>query len=839
MNHERLRRAEELFDAVCDLSRAERDAVLERECAGDAELRGQVERLLARDADAHALDRPVLELDRSAADAPLPDRIGRYAVLRVLGEGGMGSVYEALQDEPRRSVALKVMRAAASSKEHFARFRREARVLGALQHPGIAQVFEAGTGELVVRGTVVGEVPFLAMELVRGEPLTRACERAALSIEGRLELFARIADAVAHAHAQGVVHRDLKPGNVLVVETTTTASGVRDHAGAALAPKVLDFGIARLVESEGEATLSTKTGQVLGTLAYMSPEQARGDGSLVDARADVWALGVILYELLAGRRPLELDGLPLATASRRIQEDEPRPLGALDAQLAGDLETIVGKALEKDPSRRYVDAAALAADVRRHLAHEPIAARPPSAIYVASKFARRNKALVLGSAAALVALIGGLGYGLFQAQKQRDEAELATDFLITMLRAPDPMKGGAGITMARTVQMAVPDLRARFAEKPLLLARLSFELGQTLVRDDRALARSLFEDAVRLRTQELGAEHPDTLQARSAVALIETLEHQGEAVASKAASEELAAVEKAQAEIAPEDPRTTLVTRARRATLLVEQGKPDEAETLFRTILADLAKQGLAGTPDELDVQVGLSHALLELGKKDECERVARKAFVGLLSVRGREHPSVVDAANVLGIVLSDLGKFDEAETLVRENLAIHQRLLGPDDATTLNSLTTLASIESERGNYDRARELFKDLLASTERASGPDSPDMLVTLNNAAQVELRSGHADAAEPLFRTARERAERSLGRDHWYTWAFATAQGAALTEMGRPEDAERVLLEAHAENERLLGPTDERTKRVATLLAKLYTKLQRADDAKAWQERADAK
>ncbi len=836
MSHDRLRRAEELFDAVCDLAHAERDAVLERECAGDAELRDHVERLLAHDADAHALDRPVLELERNAADAPLPDRIGRYGVLRLLGEGGMGSVYEALQDEPRRSVALKVMRAAASSKEHLARFRREARVLGALQHPGIAQVFEAGTGELVVRGTVVGEVPFLAMELVRGEPLTRACERAALSIEGRLELFARIADAVAHAHAQGVVHRDLKPGNVLVVESTTTASGVRDHASAALAPKVLDFGIARLVETEGEATVSTQTGQVLGTLAYMSPEQARGDGSLVDARTDVWALGVILYELLAGRRPFELDGLPLATASRRIQEDEPQPLGA---HFAGDLETIVGKALEKDPARRYANAAELAADVRRHLAHEPIAARPPSAVYVASKFARRNKALVLGSAAALVALIGGLGYGLFQAQKQRDEAELATDFLITMLRAPDPMKGGAGITMARTVQMAVPDLRARFAEKPLLLARLSFELGRTLVRDDRALARSLFEDAVRLRTQELGAEHADTLEARSALALIETLEHQGEAVASKAASEELAAVEKAQAEIAPEDPRTTLVTRARRATLLVEQGQPDEAETLFRTILADFAKQGLAGTPDELDVRVGLSHALLELGKRDECERVARAAFVGLLPVRGRENPTVVDAANVLGIVLSDLGKFDEAETLVRENLAIHRRLLGPDDATTLNSLTTLASIESDRGNYDRARELFKDLLASTERASGPDSPDMLVTLNNAAQVELRSGHADAAEPLFRTARERAERSLGRDHWYTWAFATAQGAALTEMNRHADAERVLLEAHEECERLLGPSDERTKRVATLLAKLYTKLQRDDDAKVWQERADAK
>ncbi|MBK7876208.1 MAG: tetratricopeptide repeat protein [Planctomycetes bacterium] len=891
---ERMQRAEELFHTARALPSSDRATFLARSTAGDAKLSALVERLLARHTDAQVLDRPVLELGpaHDARATLLPERIGRYAIQRVLGEGGMGSVYEALQDEPRRTVALKVLRPASSSPELLARFRREARVLGSLQHPGIAQVHEAGTGELVVGGQAIAEVPFIAMELVRGDTLQRTCERAGLSIEARLDLFARVCDAVAYAHAQGVVHRDLKPGNILVAElgTTTTSALRREpatsgaskpssatgsssrHAGstrddarsassapdserranvssetarsptsstrggertsaAHLAPKVLDFGIARLVESEGEATVSTRTGQVLGTLAYMSPEQARGDGSLVDARADVWALGVILYELLAETRPFALDGLPLATAARRIQDDEPKALGTIDARLSGDLETIVGKALEKDPARRYANAAEFAADVRRHLAHEPITARPPSATYLVAKFARRNKALVLGFAAALVALVGGLGYGLVQARAERDEAQLATAFLAEMLGAPDPMKGGKGITMVEVVRRSIPELQRRFAGKPLLRARLSLVLGGALVQDDRDAARTLITDGESVLARELGASDPETLHARAMLAMLDNL-----ALDFTRAGPKLAAVAEAQAQTLGSAAYETLMTQERLADSYLGEGRLEDAVKLYREVLATYERTPAAPAEGAHSTRIGLANALVELGQRTEAEALLRSAFTGLVELRGREHPTVLDAADTLSIVLSETGKLDEAEAIARENLAIFERLLGKDDPKSLNVLNTLAGIEVERTRYAAARTILRDLLERSERANGPDNPDTLTVLNTAAQVELRDGHPADAEPLFRELCERTRRSMGSDHWYTWAFQTGHAAALLALDRDAEAEPLLVEAYEECTRLLGDTDERTRRAAQLLTTLCEKHGRAEDAKTWSARA---
>ncbi|MBI5363900.1 MAG: serine/threonine protein kinase [Planctomycetes bacterium] len=852
---DRMHRAEELFHAACALGGEERAAFVGRECRGDEKLRGLVERLLAHHASSNALDRPVLELTqtRDAHAHLLPERIGRYAILRVLGEGGMGSVYEALQDDPRRTVALKVLRPASSSSELLARFRREARVLGSLQHPGIAQVHEAGTGELVVGGQAIAEVPFIAMELVRGDTLVRTCEGAGLAIEARLELFARVCDAVAYAHARGVVHRDLKPGNILVAElgTTTmtsvpskdtatgssrrgsgtTSSGSSQTARSAalrFVPKVLDFGIARLVEAEGEATVSTRTGQVLGTLAYMSPEQARGDGSTIDARADVWALGVILYELLAEKRPFALDGLPLATAARRIQEDEPATLGSIEARLRGDLETIVGKALEKDPARRYDDAAALAADVRRHLAHEPITARPPSATYLVVKFARRNKALVIGSIAAIVALIGGLGYGLVQARAERDEAQLATAFLAEVLGAPDPMQGGKGITMVAVVRRSVPELQRRFAGKPLLRARLSIVLGGALVQDDRETARMLVTEAEGIFARELGANDPETLHARALIAMLDNLSRDFARAGPK-----LAAVAQEQAQTLGSGAYETLITQERLADSYLGEGRLEDAVKLYREVLATYARTPGARADGAHSTRIGLANALLEQGERAEAEALLRTAFTGLVGVRGREHPTVLDAADTLSIVLSEIGKLDEAEAFARENLAIFERQLGADDPKTLNVLNTLAGIEVERQRYDAARTILRDLLARSERANGPEHPDTLTVLNTAAQVELRDGHAADAEPLFRDLCERTRNTMGPDHWYTWAFHTAHATALIELGREAEAEPMLIEAYGGCERLLGADDERTRNAATQLVKLYTKLGRGADVATWR------
>ena len=451
-----LRIAEELFD-LPEAERLERLGKLDLEPRVEAGVRrllgydrrddafgddqlGNFGQALIRKEDPTPTSGAGAEAAPSGFLAAMPERIGPYRILRELGRGGMGVVYEAEQLSPRRRVALKVILPHLATEELRARFQREAEVLGQLQHIGIAHIYEA------VLDDVEGQ-PFFAMEYIEGEPLDAFASTRELDIRQRLALVARICDAVQHAHMKGILHRDLKPGNILVVEGQPeegaptdegSRSGTGDRGrsgrrstnvrGVAAQPKILDFGIARATDADlHTATLQTEAGRIIGTLAYMSPEQLGADSSDLDTRCDVYALGVILFELLTGKLPHDVTGQNLIEIARVIRETDAPSAGDVDARLRGDIATLVAKALDKDRDRRYGSASELAADIRRYLNDEPIEARPASAMYQLTKFVRRHRALTATVAVALIATISLTIWALVNAGIANENARTAEE----------------------------------------------------------------------------------------------------------------------------------------------------------------------------------------------------------------------------------------------------------------------------------------------------------------------------------------------------------------------------------------------------------------------------
>jgi Protein kinase domain len=472
-------RVEELFLAALDVAEDERAAFLDARSMATPDEIAEVRALLdlgesdlRRIPDSASATGVAVE----SSSTTTPRRVGAFTIQRRIASGGMGVVYEALQDNPRRAVALKVIHAGLASDEMLRRFQREAEILGRLEHDGIARIYEAGVEDATAE--VGGSPqPYLAMELVDGESLREFASARRLTIRQRIELITKVAAAVEHAHGRGVVHRDLKPDNILV-----TPSGE---------PKILDFGIARVVEGDIVGpSLQTTQGSIMGTVPYMSPEQLSADPSEIDARSDVYALGVITFELLASSLPLSVTGIALPEAARIVRDIDPPSLGSLAPALRGDVETIVGKCLEKEPGRRYQSAAAFVTDLQRFLDDRPISARRPSATYRIGKFAARHRTLVGATAAIFVLLVAGIIVAtslLFRAQtaegearqlakteselrvtaeQETERAQAVFDFLLWGFGA---MRDGAGtndLTVRQMLDQAAAEIETRYVGRP-------------------------------------------------------------------------------------------------------------------------------------------------------------------------------------------------------------------------------------------------------------------------------------------------------------------------------------------------------------------------------------
>jgi len=792
----RAQRAEVLFLSAAAMEPEARRAFLDGLAEDDRDLEGEVLSLLEHhDASSGFLSTPAVDLEDVATTRTQPAHIGGYRIVDELGEGGMGVVYLAEQEHPRRTVALKVLRPGIASPRSLRRFEHEAQVLARLQHPCIAQVYEAGTADYGQ-----GPQPFFAMEYVRGPTLAEWVEKEKLGTRGRLELLAQVCDALEHAHQRHVIHRDLKPSNVLV-----------DGASGARQVKVLDFGIARVTDGEGGTTsLRTDVGQVIGTVPYMSPEQAGGDPAAIDHRSDVYALGALGYELLCGRLPLDVVGKPLHEAVRVVREDEPTPLSRVVPTLRGDVETIFAKALEKDRERRYATSAALAADLRRYLSDRPIVARPPNRFYLLSKFARRNKGLVGGAAAVVLALAAGLAATLRQARLAEDAAARADQearranrearrawavarFQREMLSRVQLDRDGRDVKLAAVLDAGASALPGDLAGDPAAEGGVRAMLGESY----HALgllepAEEQFRAALALFGRGLGANHEEALRAQGWLAT--TLADRGRAEEALEWTERT--YQGMRARLGPRDAET-LTIELTLAQAWLDFGRAAEGERLARENLD--ARREIFGESDPrfLTALGVLGQCLSSRGAFAEAEPLFRRAFDVGRGIEGEEHPHTLIRGGQLAAVLQQQDRFEEAEVLYRRVLEPGRAVFGEEHFELLAWEHNLAAVLEKRGNPGEAERLYRRGLEAATRKLGERHESTLITLHSLARAVARQGrHADA-EPLFRRLVEACAGS-GEDGLRAKA-RESYGACLLELGRYAEAETELLAALEANQ----------------------------------------
>ena len=845
---EAYRRLQEVFLHASALAKDERATYLDSACADDPSLRAEVEAMLAAESQVGTfLESPAISPasgKRRTAAKRDPEIIGPYRLQKRLGAGGMGVVYLAEQMEPvRRQVALKLIKIGMDTEQIVARFELERQALAMMEHPGIARVLDAGA-------TDDGR-PYFVMEVVRGTPITDFCDKKGLGLDQRLALFARVCDALNHAHQKGIIHRDIKPSNVLV-----------ESRGGEVTPKIIDFGIAKATNQRLiEGGLHTGIGQIIGTPEYMSPEQADASGLDIDTRSDIYSMGVMLYELLAGILPFDFSadrsaGLKLIlsekeppTPSTRVSSVDgsritcglsPRELGR---KLKGDLDWIVMKAIDKDLDRRYQAVSEFASDIRRYLAHEPVLASPPGTTYRLRKFVRRHRTAVAGFVMGILLLLGGVVATTSQAiratraeREARHQAALAADvndFLISMLSEANPANRPAGteFTVVDALETAAHIVDAG-DRSPRLEAEVRRVVGVTfysLGRYDEAelQTRSALEtlqsldqvpaiEVARLKVQ-LGAILVDSGESDEAIRNLE----EARAVFAHAGDDHIVAWATATNEL---------------ADVATMRGDHKAAEELNNAALD--AARSVDGDPAatiEASVLIDLGSLDLELMKVESAEARIREGLSLQRAVLGENHPTIAGTQLSLAKVLSEKGEFDTANQLFQASLETTRKVFGEshirvavvlhnygfhlmnrdpeqaeiylreavqllegrgNDVAVARALDVLAAAQLDREDYDQAERSFLRAL-DLRRDSLPDEhPDIAQSLNNLGSLHMRSGRYDQAVPLLADALDRYSGLYGERHPMVVVVTYNLGSAQSDAGTLHEAQRNLEAAYS-------------------------------------------
>ncbi|RMH21306.1 MAG: hypothetical protein D6696_06100 [Acidobacteria bacterium] len=808
MSPERWRRAEAIFGAAVERPPAERPAFVERACGEDPHLRRQVDELLAADGEAGGfLSQPVIEELKSPGGGDHPAglggaaTLGPYRLVRKLGEGGMSTVYLAVRAdrELRRRVALKCLRTTAAGAEERRRLERERQILASLDHPSIARLYDAGT--------TAGGLPYFVMEYIEGEAITAYCDRHRLSIGERLDLFRQVCAAVRYAHQNLIVHRDIKPSNILV--------------GASGTPKLLDFGIAKWLNPEltSSQLLMTVPWRRFLTPEYASPEQIQGQP--VTTTSDVYSLGVLLFELLAGSRPFRFDPAAPREIERRILEEEP-PLASaalavhpereaiararrsepqkLRRQLAGDLDLIVAKALRKEPRRRYGSAEELAEDLRRYQSGLPVTARKPTFLYRSARFLARNR-LAVAVAVAFVTLLtaaaAGLGWLSLQLTRQRDQAiaerqhaRTLAKFFQGILEYTNPqLASGAMIPARELVDRAAAELR-HLDDDPEVQAEVMNSLGRTYY------SLGLYRESVAMHEAALARRQ--TIYGSGHLAVSSSLLNLGMA---RLGMGDLAGAEAAMR-------RTIVIRRA------IFPGDHVTTAAALRALAVVLAVRGPA----------------------DEAEAVANEALAMFRRLRDEEHADVTNTLYDLGNALYLRGKLDQAEATYRRSLERRRASLGPGHLLIATNLLRLGNVLIDLDDLEGAERALTEARAIMSARLARDHLFRLRLDIVLARLDLARGDAASARDLLERDLELARSRLGSDHYIVAKLMLTLGRAHLVLGTPEAAAEPLERALAIYRQVLHHGDARTTSALVALGRCQLELGRLDEARATLRKA---
>jgi tetratricopeptide (TPR) repeat protein len=695
---QRWARIRRVFEQAIDVEPAGREQFLIEACRGDPALLRDVRKLL--DSDRAACGRfepPARAVEPNTKPMPADGRIGAFRIRRVLGSGGMGTVFEAEQESPHRTVALKVMRLGFASDSARRRFRYESEVLARLQHPGIATIHEAGTH----REAPGIDLPYIAMELVpAARDIQAYANESGLDWRARVDLFLQVCDAIQYAHQKGIIHRDLKPSNLLV-----------DESGRV---KVIDFGVARATERAAAETIATEPGQIIGTLAYMSPEQLESDPSAVDVRSDVYSLGVVLFELFSGRLPYNLERRSLIEAARIIREVPHRRAPSIAGSLSRELACILDKALAKEAAVRYASAGDLAADIRRLVAGEPLAAGPQSTVYRLRKFARRHRAGVAATSAILALLAAGLVGTTLGWKRAVEHERTARDqvrrsaaiqqILHSILILASPQLLGPDVKLLEGLAAIVPDAEAYFEAQPDLQVIVLTDIGHVYLDIGQwETAETILRRAVEIGSETLGPSSRDRAHAHNVLGLA-----------------------------------------------LLRLGRAADAESQFHSAREILDRTGLRSDPEITSVRENLAMSLHLQGRDSEALPLLESLAAEHTRAHGSDHPSTLTTRSNLAQVYRKQGRLTEALRQSEAVVEARRRTLGSDALATLNELHNLAAILTDLGRFEEAYGFERESISGWTRLLGRSHPHVLDGLYTAGACALVLGDSEAAVEHFR-----------------------------------------------------------------------------------------